>query len=65
LPILFLITGLLTGLDAKELDNALKEWQPGRCEPEIISKIISDNHERFFGNIKYNFSDTWKEAVWR
>ncbi len=55
----------ITGLDAKELDNALKEWQPGQCEPEIISKIITDNHEKLFGNGKYTFSKTWKSAVWK
>ena len=53
----------ITGLDAKELDNALKEWRPGQCEPKIISKIITDNHERFFGNRKNNFSKIWKSAV--
>jgi hypothetical protein len=54
-----------TGLDAEELDNALEEWQPGQCEPKIISKIITDNHAKLFGNRKYNFSETWKNAVWR
>jgi hypothetical protein len=55
----------ITGLDAKELDNALKEWQPGQCDPKIISKIITDNHEKFFGNSKNSFSATWKRAIWK
>jgi hypothetical protein len=57
--------GRIYGLDAKELDNAIKEWQPGQCEPEKLSKIITYNHEKFFGNRKYNFSENWKHAVWR